>query len=55
MRIYKSLSGLAAVFALGAASLATMPAKADDLNVVVSIKPIHSLVAAVMKGVGDPR
>lgn len=54
MRIYKSLSGLAAVFALGAASLATMPAKADDVSVVVSIKPIHSLVAAVMKGVGEP-
>ena len=54
MRIYKSWSGLAAVFALGAASLATMPAKADDVNVVVSIKPIHSLVAAVMKGVGEP-
>ncbi len=54
MRIYKSLPGVAAVFALGAASLATMPAKADDLNVVVSIKPIHSLVAAVMKGVGEP-
>lgn len=54
MRIYKSLPGLAAVFVLGAASLAAMPAKADDVNVVASIKPIHSLVAAVMKGVGEP-
>ncbi|WP_411037105.1 zinc ABC transporter substrate-binding protein ZnuA [Shinella sp. BYT-45] len=29
-------------------------AKAETPNVVVSIKPIHSLVAAVMQGVGEP-
>jgi len=27
----------------------------DDLSVVSSIKPIHSLVAGVMKGVGEPK
>ena len=32
----------------------TNPAVADAPNVVVSIKPIHSLVAGVMKGVGTP-
>ena len=30
-------------------------AKAETPNVVVSIKPIHSLVAAVMQGVGEPK
>ena len=25
-----------------------------DVNVVTSIKPVHSLVSAVMKGVGEP-
>ncbi len=54
MRICKTLSGLATVFAIGAASFAALPAKADDLDVVVSIKPIHSLVAAVMQGIGEP-
>lgn len=29
-------------------------ARADSPNVVVSIKPIHSLVAAIMQGVGEP-
>ena len=55
MRIYKTLPGLAAVFvALAPASLFALPARADDLHVVASIKPIHSLVAAVMQGVGEP-
>lgn len=54
MRIYKTLPGLAAVVALASASLAALPAMADDLHVVASIKPIHSLVASVMKGVGEP-
>lgn len=30
-------------------------AKADAPNVVVSIKPLHSLVTAVMEGVGEPK
>lgn len=30
-------------------------AQADAPNVVVSIKPIHSLVASIMKGVGEPK
>ena len=55
MRIYKTLPGLAAVFvALAPASLFALSARADDLHVVASIKPIHSLVAAVMQGVGEP-
>ncbi len=42
----------AAVFALAFA----MPASASEpAHVVASIKPIHSLVAAVMRGAGEPR
>lgn len=37
-----------------AATMAIGSAAADDRGVVVSIKPIHSLVAGVMKGVGTP-
>ncbi|MCV3737723.1 zinc ABC transporter substrate-binding protein ZnuA [Rhizobium sp. TRM96647] len=33
---------------------ASSPALADAPNVVVSIKPVHSLVAAIMQGVGEP-
>ena len=33
----------------------TMAARAEAPNVVVSIKPIHSLVSAIMQGVGEPR
>lgn len=54
MRICKFLPGLTATLVAGTASLAALPASAADLNVVVSIKPIHSLVAAVMQGVGNP-
>ena len=32
----------------------TVAARAEVPNVVVSIKPIHSLVAAIMQGVGEP-
>lgn len=48
MRLAKSLllaSTLLATTALSARA---------DINVVASIKPVHSLVAAVMKGVGEP-
>jgi zinc transport system substrate-binding protein len=38
--------------ALGAGALA--PASADEPAVVASIKPIHSLVAGVMEGIGEP-
>lgn len=54
MRIYKTLPGPAAALALASASLVALPALADDLHVVASIKPIHSLVASVMQGVGEP-
>ena len=43
---------LAAAALLGGA--AAGPAAADDLQVVASIKPVHSLVSAVMAGVGEP-
>jgi zinc transport system substrate-binding protein len=37
------------------AALAAEPARAADLDVVVTLKPAHSLVAAVMEGVATPR
>jgi zinc transport system substrate-binding protein len=37
-----------------AAALAAVPAQ-SELKVVVTVKPVHSLVAAVMAGVGEPR
>lgn len=40
--------------ALVATTAAALPAWAEAPKVVVSIKPIHSLVAAVMHGVGEP-
>ncbi|WP_330166405.1 zinc ABC transporter substrate-binding protein [Rhizobium sp. C4] len=54
MRICKTMPSLAAALVLGSAGLVALPAAADDLHVVVSIKPIHSLVASVMQGVGEP-
>jgi zinc transport system substrate-binding protein len=38
-----------------AVGLAPGPIRAEDLNVVATIKPIHSLVAQVMGDVGTPR
>ncbi|RWX78352.1 zinc ABC transporter substrate-binding protein [Neorhizobium lilium] len=47
---------LAPVLLLASASLlAGTAARAAAPNVVVSIKPIHSLVAAIMQGVGEPK
>ena len=43
---------LAAAALLGGA--AAGPAAADELRVVTSIKPVHSLVSTVMAGVGEP-
>ncbi len=45
LRVFVSLFMVCAFF--------VMPAAAE-IKVVVSIKPLHSLVAAVMKGVGEP-
>lgn len=48
-------SGKARVVLAGlAAMLAAVPARAEPLRVVATIKPVHSLVAAVMAGVGAP-
>jgi zinc transport system substrate-binding protein len=44
--------GLITVLAL--AVLGGQPAGADETGVVASIKPVHSLVAGVMQGVGEP-
>ncbi|HWV83605.1 MAG TPA: zinc ABC transporter substrate-binding protein [Hyphomicrobiaceae bacterium] len=44
--------GLLAAFGL---VLVGGAARADELNVVATIKPIHSIAASVMAGVGEPR
>lgn len=48
------LTGTLSALVVTASATAALPAWADAPKVVVSIKPIHSLVAAVMRGVGDP-
>ena len=48
MRLFKSFFLATTILSAGVAT-----AKAD-VNVVASIKPVHSLVAAVMEGVGTP-
>jgi len=42
------------VIAIGAASLTNIAAAKADIEVVTSIKPVHSLVSGVMAGVGTP-
>ena len=39
---------------MGAVSLTNLSAARADINVVTSIKPVHSLVSGVMSGVGVP-
>ena len=41
-------------WALSVVSAGAASASAADLNVVVTSKPVHSLAAAVMEGVGKP-
>ncbi|CAN7476400.1 zinc ABC transporter substrate-binding protein ZnuA [Rhizobium sp. LjRoot30] len=43
-----------ALLLASAALLSAGTAKAEAPQVIVSVKPIHSLVAAIMKGVGEP-
>lgn len=45
---------LSAILTAALAAAAALPAHAEVPKVVVSIKPIHSLVASVMHGVGEP-
>ncbi|MBW9134723.1 zinc ABC transporter substrate-binding protein, partial [Paraburkholderia ginsengiterrae] len=45
----------AALLLSSAAMIAAPSAFAATPNVVVSIKPIHSLVASIMQGVGEPK
>ncbi|MEQ9248215.1 MAG: zinc ABC transporter substrate-binding protein, partial [Nitratireductor sp.] len=49
-----SLAAAASALTLLASAGAT-GASAADLEVVASIKPVHSLVAGVMEGVGEPQ
>ncbi|UXS01384.1 zinc ABC transporter substrate-binding protein ZnuA [Agrobacterium tumefaciens] len=44
-----ALAASASIAAMASTAMAAAP------NVVVSIKPVHSLVAAIMKGVGEPQ
>lgn len=46
---------LGAALVLLAVAVSAPPAAAEAPHVVVSVKPIHSLVAGVMAGVGEPR
>ncbi len=48
------MKSVPAVLLATAALLAAPAARAEAPQVVVSIKPIHSLVAAIMQGVGEP-
>ncbi|CAO3404311.1 zinc ABC transporter substrate-binding protein ZnuA [Azospirillum palustre] len=48
------LTGTLSALVATATASAALPAWAEAPKVVVSIKPIHSLVTAVMRGVGDP-
>ncbi|PWC78666.1 zinc ABC transporter substrate-binding protein ZnuA [Azospirillum sp. TSH64] len=48
------LTGTLGALAVTAIATGALPARAEAPKVVVSIKPIHSLVASVMHGVGEP-
>ena len=54
MNAAKTLLPVAASLLLSGLLVSTTATAADAPKVVVSIKPIHSLVAAVMQGVGTP-
>ncbi len=53
-RTWHGMRGFAALVMALAAQAGSGAAWANDLNVVVTIKPIHSIVAAVMDGVATP-
>jgi zinc transport system substrate-binding protein len=52
MRYSPFRSGLTAAFLVLASAV---PLRAEPVNVIATIPPIHSLVASVMDGVGEPR
>ena len=54
MNVAKAFFPLAASLLLSGLLVGTTATAADAPKVVVSIKPVHSLVAAVMQGVGTP-
>lgn len=47
--------GFLATLAATGLVLAGVPARADEFNVVATIKPVHSIATAVMAGVGEPK
>lgn len=51
-RAWRAVTLAAALLAL---AVPVQQARAEELKVVVTIKPVHSLAAAVMEGVGSPR
>lgn len=53
MRRIRAAAGVMTAVAVMLA--ATLPARAAELNVVATVKPIHSIAAAVMEGVAEPR
>lgn len=53
-RMWTGLRGVAVLAMALAAQIGSGVAHAADLNVVVTIKPIHSIVTAVMEGVATP-
>lgn len=52
---FASLLVSTALFSTALVATAATAARAEAPNVVVSIKPIHSLVASIMQGVGEPK
>ena len=53
-KVRRAALTLAAAALLGCAAAGPAAADDDGLRVVASIKPVHSLVSAVMAGVGEP-
>ena len=54
MTVWKALIALTAAAALTAVAGASALSADRDLDVVVTIKPIHSLVTRLMEGIGTP-
>ncbi len=55
MHTFLRIAALLLALVLGAAPGAPLSAAERPLDVVVTIKPVHALVASVMEGVGTPR
>lgn len=55
MRIAQAASAAASLAAVALGVLLALPARAGAPSVVVSVAPVHALVAGVMAGIGAPR